>query len=187
MTISYTRTGRTLSDGRLNDALGTDLPGGYRDFMLGQNGGVLTVAAHLPDDTSGASVRAFLVVDDIEGAGGYDFGEYLRNYEGRYPHGLLPVAVDASSNLVLLDTGYEQPGSVWFWDHEGEADEDEPPRTDNIIKIAASFTAFLKDLTTDLTDEERAKIDRMVQSGTFTPGTFRADEPFTFGGRPEGE
>lgn len=62
-----------------------------------------------------------------------------------------------------------------------------PPRTDNIAKIADIFREFLDSLTNELTQEDRAKIDRMVQSGTFTPGTYRVDEPFTFPGRPPGD
>lgn len=183
MTISYARTGPEVSDDRLALAVGTELPHDYRDFMLTQNGGVLTETAHLHGDDSGASVRAFLIVDDPQETGGFDIDDYLRTYEGRYPGGFLPIAVDASSNLILLDTGYDHPGSVWFWDHEGEADENEPPRTDNITKIADTFTDFVDALTTELSAEDQAKIDRMVRSGTFTPGPYQPDEPFTFAAR----
>lgn len=183
MTISYARTGPKVSEGRLALAVGAELPADYSDFMLTQNGGVLTETAHLPGDDSGASVRAFLIVDDPEETGGYDVGDYLRTYEGRYPDGFLPIAVDASSNLILLDTGYDHPGSVWFWDHEGEADENEPPRTDNITKIADTFTGFVDRLTTGLSEAEAEYIRRAAAEGTFTPGPYQPDEPFTFGGR----
>lgn len=183
MTITFTRTGPPQTQTRLEEVLGTRLPDAYLEFMLTQNGGVLDASAHLPRDDSGASVRAFLIIDDPDGRDGYDFSDYLRTSADRYPDGFLPIAVDASSNLILLYTGHEQPGSVWFWDHEAEADEGEPPRDDNITRIAASFPAFLGALTTEFSADEQAKIDRMVQTGTFTPGSSRSDEPCTFGGK----
>lgn len=181
MTIEFTRTGPPLAEVRLAEVAGSALPADYRRFMLTQNGGVLSESAHLRDDGSGASVRAFLSVDADDG--GYDFGHYLRTYEGRYPYGLLPIGIDASSNLILLDTGYQQSGSVWFWDHEGEADEDEPPRTDNIVKIADTFTGFLHDLTTGFTPEEEALIAEMVAGGTARKGPYLPPGGFTFGGK----
>lgn len=45
--------------------------------MLERNGTVLTQTAHLSDDSSGASVRAFLTIDDPEGSAGYDLAPYL--------------------------------------------------------------------------------------------------------------
>ncbi|MGQ2910780.1 SMI1/KNR4 family protein [Aeromicrobium sp.] len=181
MSIELSRHGPALTAARLADVAGQDLPADYRDWMLERNGGVLSESAHLPGDVSGVSVRAFLTVDDSAGRGGYDFADFLRSYEGRYPEGFLPVAVDASSNLILLDTGYEQPGSVWFWDHEGEADEDEPPRTDNIVKIADTFTEFLDRLTTGFTAEEEAFIREAAARATVTKGPYEPPGGFTFG------
>jgi hypothetical protein len=181
MTIEFTRTGPPLAEDRLAEVAGPALPTDYRRFMLARNGGVLSESAHLPGDVSGVSVRAFLTVDDSAGRGGYDFADFLRSYEGRYPEGFLPVAVDASSNLILLDTGYEQPGSVWFWDHEGEADEDEPPRTDNIVKIANTFTELLDRLTTGFTAEEEAFIREAAARATVTKGPYEPPGGFTFG------
>lgn len=180
MPFSFSSTGPTLDAARLDEIAGRGLPTEYRTFMLEYNGGALSESAHLPDDSSGASVRAFLTVDDPQGSAGYDLAHFLETCAGRYPHGFLPIAVDSSSNLILLDTGYEQAGSVWFWDHEAEADEDEPPRTDNIARIAGSFAQFVATLTTDLTDEQEEYIRQAAAEATFTPGTYKQDEPFTF-------
>jgi hypothetical protein len=152
--------------------------------MLAHNGGALSQSAHLPDDTSGASVRAFLTVDDPAGVDGHDLEHHLSTYDRRYPAGFLPIGVDASSNLILLDTGYQQPGSVWFWDHEGEADDGEPARTDNIVKIADTFGSLLHDLTTDFTPAEEALIAEMVASATARKGPYFPPGGFTFGGSP---
>lgn len=180
MSISFSRTGQPVSEVRFAEVVGAAVPDSYRDFMLAQNGGVLDDSAHLPGDDSGASVRAFLMVDDPVGDGGYDLADFLTIYRGRYPEGFVPIGVDVSSNLILLDTGFDEPGSVWFWDHEGEADEDEPARTDNIVKIATSFSSFLADLTTGFTAEEEALIAEAVRTGTFELGTYKLDEPFIF-------
>ncbi|MCR4512555.1 SMI1/KNR4 family protein [Aeromicrobium sp. 50.2.37] len=180
MTIEFTRTGPPLAEVRLAEVAGSALPTDYRRFMLAQNGGVLGEIAHLPDDDSGASVRAFLSIDADDDS--YDLADTLRTYDGRYPQGLLPIAFDASSNLILLDIGYQQSGSVWFWDHDGEADENEPPRTDNIVKIADTFTGFLRGLTTGFTPEEEALIAEMVAGGTARKGPYVPPGGFTFGG-----
>lgn len=177
MTISFATTGPTVTHTRIDEVLGTSLPSEYRDFLLSQNGGVVDGSAHLPGDTTGASVRAFLSIDAEDGT--YDLSGCLNTYEDRYPQGFLPIAVDASSNLILLDTGYEEPGTIWFWDHEGEADEDEPPRTDNIVKIAKAFRAFFENLTTGFTPEEDALIAEMVANGTARKGPFLPPGGFT--------
>lgn len=183
MSIELSRQGPPLTSARLAEVAGQDLPADYRDWMLGQNGGVLRESAHLPDDESGASVRAFLTVDDPAGASGYDLAQYLSTYEGRYPDGFLPIGVDTSSNLILLDTGYQQPGSVWFWDHEGEANDEELPRADNIVKIADTFAELLHELTTGLTPAEEALIAEMVASATAKEGPYLPPGGFTFGGK----
>lgn len=180
MPVSFSSTGPALDAARLDELAGPGLPAEYWNFMLANNGGALRESAHLPDDSSGTSVRAFLTVDDPQGPAGYDLAHYLKSYAGRYPQGFLPIGVDGSGNLILLDTGYEQPGSVWFWDHEAEADEDEPPRKDNITKIAESFAQFIATLTTELTDAQEEYIRQAAAEATFTPGTYKQDEPFSF-------
>jgi hypothetical protein len=66
-----------------------------------------------------------------------------KTYAGRVPDGLLPIGTDPFGNVFCLGLGGAWRGKVWFWDHESEADEGEPPRVDNLSMVAASFTSFL--------------------------------------------
>lgn len=162
MSIDFSRTGPPVSPTRLADVVGSHVPGDYRDFMLRQNGGVLSSTARLADDASGASVSAFLIVDDPEGKNGYDLALHVATYRGRYPERFLPIGVDVSSNLILLDIGGGRPGSVWFWDHEGEASDGEPAREDNIEELAGDFSSFVAALTTGRTEEEQVQIEQLA-------------------------
>jgi len=70
----------------------------------------------------------------------------LKTFSGRHPSWLLPVAQDEYGNLFCLSLRDEDFGTVWFWDHEEEADEDEPPTEDNVSQIATDWRAFIERL-----------------------------------------
>jgi hypothetical protein len=59
---------------------------------------------------------------------------------------LLPVASDQFGNLFAVSLRDEDNGSVWFWDHEEEADEDEPPTEANIKLMGPDWSTFLRSL-----------------------------------------
>lgn len=65
------------------------------------------------------------------------------------PETLLPIGHDSLGNLICLGVVGDDAGTVYFWDHEAEADEDEPPTWDNLSVIQPSFSAFLKSLERD--------------------------------------
>jgi hypothetical protein len=67
-------------------------------------------------------------------------------YAERVPDWLLPVASDALGNLFAVSLRDQDRGSVWFWDHEREADEDEPPTETNLRRKAADWRTFLESL-----------------------------------------
>jgi len=52
----------------------------------------------------------------------------------RVPAWLLSVADDEYGNLYCLSLRDADVGSVWFWDHEGKADDDEPPTDANLTR-----------------------------------------------------
>ena len=116
--------------------MGQRVPDDYRSYLLQQDGGRLI-------DNSEA-------VKYIFGLG--DVPDYmsmqgkLRTYHDRVPRWLLPVARDEYGNLYAISLRDSDSGSVWFWDHEREADEGEPPTEDNIKLRAPSWTAFLEGL-----------------------------------------
>jgi hypothetical protein len=52
------------------------------------------------------------------------------------------VAHAPGGNLICLSLREEDRGTVWFWDHEQEAEEGDPPREDNLTMVAESFDEF---------------------------------------------
>jgi cell wall assembly regulator SMI1 len=119
---------------RLEQTVGRSLPPAYREYLLGQDGG--------------RAVDNSLAVDEVFGVG--EDAPYERNiwkkmavFARRHPEWLLPVAEDVYGNLFALSLRETDFGSVWFWDHEEEADEGEPPAEDNITLTAESWPAFL--------------------------------------------
>jgi len=121
---------------RLEERVGRALPAEYRDYLLAQDGGRLV-------DNNGA-------VDTIFGLG--EVADWASLWEkldvlfGRMPSWLLPVADDAYGNLYAISLRPSDFGSVWFWYHEEEADEGEPPAEDNLGFKASSWTGFLEGL-----------------------------------------
>ena len=112
------------------------LPPAYRDYLLEQDGGRLC-------DNSEA-IKQILGLGDLP-----EFASLwhaLEVYADRVPYWLLPVASDEFGNLFAVSLRDEDNGSVWFWDHEQEADEDEPPTEDNIKLMAPDWPTFLASL-----------------------------------------
>ena len=72
--------------------------------------------------------------------------DMLDALDGRVPQWLLPVAMDEYGNIFAVSLRADDFGSVWFWDHEEEADEDEPPTEDNIQFKTSGWNAFLASL-----------------------------------------
>jgi anti-sigma B factor antagonist len=76
---------------------------------------------------------------------------YRRRFMGdRIPKSLICIMNDPSGNLICLGVTGRDRGRVYFWDHEGEPDEDswdgEVESAGNIKLIAGSFTEFLTGL-----------------------------------------
>lgn len=163
MPVEFRRRGPAISESdvaEFEERVGHRLPDDYRVFMLESNGGVPR-ANYLPSNEN-VGVRAFFMLGDDPH---YAIGEMLRVFEGRYPVGMLPVAEDSSGNLLLIDVGRQEMGSVWFWEHEFEAEDDEPPRPDNITRIASSFHELLDALRPDSDLDDDPDVVRMVETG----------------------
>jgi cell wall assembly regulator SMI1 len=127
---------RDLVD-RLEQQLGQSLPDDYRDYLLQQDGGRLS-------DNNEAVSEIFGLNESFEYYN--SMWKHLQMYRDRVPPWLLPVASDEYGNLFAISLRTSDFGSVWFWNHELEADEDEPPTEDNIELKAPSWTAFLESL-----------------------------------------
>ena len=121
---------------QLEQRIGRALPAGYRAYLAGQDGGRLADNDH--------AAKTVLGVGEVpEWASMWDT---LRTYEGRVPSWLLPVADDEYGNLFAVSLRPDDLGTVWFWDHEDEADEGEPPSEDNITIKAPDWQTFLDSL-----------------------------------------
>jgi len=137
MAVGFSETEPPASEAsirRLEQRIGQPLPPAYREFLRQRDGGPVE-----PNNRA---------VDEIFGLGDEvpDFASIwsaLDRYRCRVPAWLLPVANDAFGNLYGLSLRDEDRGTVWFWDHENEADEDEPPTEDNIARASSDWRAFL--------------------------------------------
>lgn len=84
----------------------------------------------------------------------------LELFSGRYPREYLPIGEDAGGSLVLIKLTRDDYGSIHFWNHEEESDEDEPQTHSNITRISDSFAAYLEELEPcELPDEDSAWVD----------------------------
>lgn len=161
MTLELERTGPPLSAQDLEEfeeRVGVTLPDEYRQFLLTVNGGWATTDFHHPLTADGD-----FGIDCLYGIGIED--EYrsmersLEAYEGRYPSEFLPVGEDPGGNLVLIQWRGDDVGSIHFWDHEEEADEDEPATHRNLTRISDGFAAYLEELEPyELPEEDLAMI-----------------------------
>jgi cell wall assembly regulator SMI1 len=140
MTVGYRRQGQPASEAdvqRLEQRIGSRLPEAYRAYLLRQDGGRL-------QDNTDAVKEIFGIRDDAPDWA--NLWDKLDVFHGRVPAWLLPVAQDEYGNLFAISLRDSDRGSVWFWDHEEEADEGEPPSEDNIELRAADWDQFLQQL-----------------------------------------
>jgi hypothetical protein len=122
---------------RLEQRAGRSLPPAYRDFLAKHDGG------RLDSNADAADVIFSLGPVEVETS---SIWNNLDNYSGRVPTWLLPVASDEYGSLFAISLRDKDFGSVWFWDHEREADEDEPPTEENLSYRAQDWQAFLDSL-----------------------------------------
>jgi len=139
MAVGYVRREPPASPelvARLEAQIGQALPAEYREYLIQQDGGRL--------DNNDAAVNTVFGLGDVpEWA---SLWEVLETYRDRVPSWLLPVADDDTGNLYTISLRPQDFGSVWFWDHEEEADEREPPSEGNIAFKAGSWAGFLEGL-----------------------------------------
>jgi hypothetical protein len=126
--------------------IGHPLPGDYRAFLLTLNGGQpeRPVFAIPPDNSD--LVRYFPGLHDGPYYHNLEYPQRTYRDQNRMPPELVPIASDPFGNWVCLGVAGEHLGRVYFWNHEREADEDEPPTWDNLRLLAGSFTEFVAGL-----------------------------------------
>jgi hypothetical protein len=131
----------------LEEELGARLPDDYRAFLIKFNGG-------RPEPN-------WFPMQGELGVGGVDLflgirrpGEWddlltaKRRLLERMPPHMLPIAHAECGNLICLSLGGSDSGSVYYWDHELEADEGEEPTYANLSHVADSFATFWEAIRT---------------------------------------
>jgi hypothetical protein len=113
------------------------LPPSYRDYLSEQDGGWL--------DSNTQAVKEVFGLGSVQDSA--NLWKILTTFADRIPSWLLPVARDEYGNLFAVSLRDQDNGSVWFWDHEEEAGEGEPPSEDNITYKAKDWPGFLARLS----------------------------------------
>jgi len=149
MTLAMTQKGPPIGEPQLHAfemRLNLKLPSSYRKFILEVNGCKPEENyCTLPTMTGiGASARVFFGVDrrDL-----LDLADAKTRWTGRLPDGYLPIAESSGGNLICLSTVQRDFGAVYLWDHELEAEEDEPPSMESLHRIAPDFDEFYASLS----------------------------------------
>ncbi|MET8776240.1 SMI1/KNR4 family protein [Nocardia sp. NPDC004654] len=122
---------------RLEERIGRGLPEDYKGFLMRQDGGRV-------EGNDQAVNEIFCLRDDAPNWASIWWK--LDVFSGRIPNWLLPVASDEYGNLFAISLRDSDFGSVWFWDHEEETDEDESAAEDNIECRSVSWSSFIDDL-----------------------------------------
>jgi hypothetical protein len=126
MAVDYLRREPPATPEQINSLeqrLGVALPTDYRSYLAGQNGGRL--------DNNHEAVNTVYGVG-AEVPDWANMADALDVYASRLPNWLLPVAEDSYGNVFAISLRPQDNGSVWFWDHEEEAGEGEPPTQDTL-------------------------------------------------------
>lgn len=135
----------TLDDiNNLEKLYSSTLPQDYKSFLTEYNGG-------FPDDNMFRSpffeelvgVRYFFGFNSISCM---DLMSHIKTFKNRVPENVIPIGEDDCGNLFCLSLRDKDYNAVYFWDHELEADEDEPPTESNLFKLTNNFNEFLEGL-----------------------------------------
>jgi hypothetical protein len=132
---------------------GLRFPDDYRRFLVQYNGGEPTpnrVSFIKRGRTRGRRCTGLVV--DFAGVytngGAQSLESAILRSRDEMPAGHVGIAWDSNGNEWVLCVDGEKAGTVYFWHHENEAPDGEPPWFDNMSFVANSFTAFLDALHT---------------------------------------
>ncbi|MHA3916577.1 SMI1/KNR4 family protein [Halovulum sp. GXIMD14793] len=129
--------------------LGRALPKAYKAFLLTQNGGLPARSLFRYDGRRKDSVNFY----GVGVATSYNnIDKTLTVFAGRIPDGFLAIGDDPGGNQICMSL--DEPGAMYLWDHEREADEGQPPTMANMHPSEPSFEAFINSLEADPNDED---------------------------------
>lgn len=150
--LQFSSSGPPASEEELVNAereLGIQIPVEYRGFLAQRNGAEPDALYAIPGSDEDPGLTGFL------GVGAYDDRALVRtrlDYRDRVPGSMLPIAEAEGGNLVCIAMDGPQAG-VYVWKHEEEAEEGEPPTSDNLYLLANSFGEYLAALR-EVEDED---------------------------------
>ena len=146
--INYEKAGHRSCNESINSVerkYQISLPSDYRKFLLIHSGAIPEpnyVGSLDGIDDKGIGVRRFYSTSEL-----IDMYNLMAN---RIPEKTIPIADAECGNHILLSTGNQN--SVYFWDHEYEAEEDQKADYQNMTLLAQSFNEFLEKLVPDNLD-----------------------------------
>jgi hypothetical protein len=118
------------------------LPDDYKQFLLEFNGGKPeTNEFDVPATKTGSGVN-FVYGILATGRDG-DLVHEQRLLKDRLPSGVIAIADAEGGNRVCLSLRNEDFGTVFFWDHELESEED---KAAGLAQVAVSFDGFFAQL-----------------------------------------
>jgi hypothetical protein len=118
--------------------LGHKIPSSYRGLLI--ENGAATFDENVSQTDDRVSVLYFLGLSSKDESSLF---EITRTYEERFPKGYLPVACCEGGNFLLIKLA---DSSVWFWDHEEEAQEDNSSGIEACTRLSSSLDDFLLSL-----------------------------------------
>lgn len=121
--------------------IGHRLPNDYRTFLLKDNGGEQPEPDCFRVETGEITALAVLfpigVPNDF-----YDLAGHFKSKQDDLPKHVIPIGLDIGGNTICLAIAGDANGTVLFWDHEVEADQDND-EWENLYFCARNFTEFL--------------------------------------------
>ena len=142
MQIEFSKRGPAIRDADVDAfeaRIGRILPPDYRGFLLAYNGGRPSSHVIRNVETSDLGVQLFYGIWSNEH---FDIDAVNCRMKDRWPSRFIAIAIDDFGNRFCLSLGPPDAGSVYFWNHEEEADEGEEPTELNLYHLADSFAEF---------------------------------------------
>jgi SMI1-KNR4 cell-wall len=127
--------------------VGVEFPEDYVKFLANFNGGepkLDTFEYKLKDGRVWTGGVRYFFGFNLDQLQNIDFFASMRG--DRIPENMIPIGLDNGGNFILLTLSKQDRGKVYFWDHDEESEDNEPPTNDNIYFVANSFTEFLESL-----------------------------------------
>jgi SMI1 / KNR4 family (SUKH-1) len=132
---------------RLEARAGISLPSDYKAFLLESNGGHPNPDEFVVPGWLGESSAVHRLLGIHDGPNG-NLETYIVRYRDRLQRGFIPIGIDPGGNLLTLSLEGANRGSIYFWDHEDELDDEGLSRTDmsNMFELATNIGEFIESL-----------------------------------------